>query len=207
MTQAKSTDANWYRRLARAIGRRFIAAARHPYAFLPFLLLAATDSVFPVLPAEVMAIALMVLQPHRTQLIGAGFALAAAVSALILALLVVEARDFVFRANPGLMDALERSSAIIAEWGAPALALLSIFPDSPRASIAAAAVAGVSPPIIFLAVLVGKVALYAGLGHILRRLPQLTAGLRGTRSALGRRLRPGLQRLAAFQRLVRKNPR
>lgn len=196
-----------YRRVTVAATSRFLQAARHPYAFVPFTLLAAADSVMPLVPAEVMAITLMVLQPRRAQVIGAGFAFAAATSAFVFSLLVTQARAYVLAANPDIADVLENSSVFIADWGAPALAALSIFPDSPRASVAAATVGGLTPLTIACSVLIGKLVLYAGLVYAVRNLPQLIARLRKTSSPTAWRLYPRLRRLAAFQRLLQRDKR
>ncbi len=200
-------ESNWYRRLSTAAARRFVAMARHPYAVLPFGLLAVTDSVIPLLPAELMVITLMIAQPRFRVWIGAGFALASAVSAVILALLIQEAWTYVLQLNPGLGDGIESSSPLIVDGGAAALAVLAVFPDSPRASIAAAATLGVSPVAIFVAVLLGKTMMYAGLGYLLHRLPQMITRLATSNSTIVSRVRPGLRRLAAFQRLMRKDVR
>ena len=197
----------WYRRFSTAAARWFIRVARSPYAVLPFAILAITDSVLPLLPAELMVITLMIMQPRFRPAIVAGFALASAASAVLLALLVQEASTYVLELNPGLAEGLEKASPLIVDGGAVALAVLSVFPDSPRASIAAAASLGVSPTSIFVAVLVGKLMLYLGLSFLLRRLPQLTPWLKGSRSTIVSKVRPMLRRLAALQRLLGKDNR
>lgn len=202
------SNQSWSVQLASAVGRYLVGAAQHRYAFVPFLLLALSDSLLPILPAEVMAVALMILQPHRALLIGIGFAGAAAASALIFAIVVLQAKPFVLQLYPSLAGALENGSPLISGWGAPALAALSIFPDSPRFSIAAATIAGLAPATIACAVFVGKLFLYLGLGFVLRRLTAFGIETRGKNSALANRVRPTLRRLAAFQRLLRhKNAR
>ena len=195
---------NWYVRVSEATTRYLIAAANHPYALLPFLLLAVSDSVLPVLPAELMAVALMIIQPHRARVTGIGFAIASAVSALVLALIIIEARPYVLQLNPGLAEVLAHGSPIITDWGAPALAALSIFPDSPRISIAAATVAGMAPVSIASAVLAGKLVLYLVLSTLLRRLSEHNATVREFNSPVARRNHRTLRRLAAFQRFLRR---
>ncbi len=149
-----------------------------------------------------MAASLMVIQPHRARLIGAAFAFAAATSALILVLVIQEAKSYVLEASPVLADAVANSSAVILEYGAPALAVLSIFPDTPRPSIAAATAAGLSPSTIATSVFLGKMALYMGLSLLLQRAPQLVRRLPDSSSPLGARVKQKLQRLSAFQRLM-----
>lgn len=198
---------NWYVRVSEATARYLIAAANHPYALLPFLLLAVSDSILPVLPAELMAVALMIIQPHRARLIGTGFAVAAAISALLLALVIIEARPYVLQLNPGLAEVLTNGNPIITDWGAPALAALSIFPDSPRISIAAATVAGLAPATIACAVLAGKLVLYLVLSALLHRLSEHSATVRKFNSPVARRIHRTLRRLSAFQRFLRRHAR
>lgn len=156
----------------------------------------------PLLPAELMAASLMVIQPHRARTIGTAFAFAAAASALILVLVIKEAKTWVLEASPALADAIANSSAVILEYGAPALAVLSVFPDTPRPSIAAATAAGLSPPTIAISVFIGKLALYMGLSYLLRRAPQLRRKLSDSSSPLAAAVKQKLRRLSAFQRLI-----
>lgn len=159
----------------------------------------------PLLPAEFMAISLMIIQPHRARVVGFGFALAASASALVLALVIAQASAYVVSANPGLIDVLEHGNPFITDWGAFALAALSIFPDSPRASVAAATVAGLPHVTIAVSVFVGKLVLYTGLSYLLIRLPTLIARLRNQQSPTISRIRPKLRRLAALQRLLQRD--
>lgn len=127
----------------------------HPYALIFFTLLAITDSILPVLPAEIMAITLMYLQPQRTILIGTCFAVAASISALVFSLLIQKATQFTLTMNTEISAAIDNGSALIDDWGVIALALLAIFPDSPRTSVAVATVAGLSPLDIACSVFIG----------------------------------------------------
>ncbi|NDF45334.1 MAG: hypothetical protein EB125_06495, partial [Betaproteobacteria bacterium] len=105
--------------------------------------------MLPMVPAEFMALALMILQPQRLILVATVFAISAAISAGLLATLVASLAHATSllgwleseRQGPGWAQAV----AWIQSWGAPALGLAAIFPDSPRTSIAVAALAGLEP--------------------------------------------------------------
>ena len=193
-----------YQRLMAEISRRFLLVARHPYALIIFLLFAITDSVLLVLPAEMMAVTLMIFQPHRVWIIGIWFALAAAVSAWILSTLVSGATDIALSSSPELSEMIGTGSTLVADWGAPVMAALAIFPDSPRASITAATVAGLSPVVIALSVLAGKLVLYALIVYLVSNLPRFTDYLRNSRLPFAAILKPRLRRFAAFQRLINR---
>ena len=133
------------------------------------------DGMLPMVPAEFMALALMILQPQRLILVATVFAISAAISAGLLATLVASLAHATSllgwleseRQGPGWAQAV----AWIQSWGAPALGLAAIFPDSPRTSIAVAALAGLEPIRITIFVLAGKALLYGMLALAVRHMP------------------------------------
>jgi membrane protein YqaA with SNARE-associated domain len=157
-----------------------------PWLIAPLALAACIDSLVPILPAEVFAFALMVLQPQHRWRIAAGFAAAAATSALLLASVLNGAlvglgisvpSAELLSAKPGapsgdftstgpgdlVAQSVDRAHSLLREAGLPALAVLatlSIFPDTPRASVALATLLRVPAGDIFAAVLAGKTLLY-----------------------------------------------
>jgi len=163
---------------------------RRPWLVAILALAACTDSLMPVLPAELFAFALMVLQPERRLVIALGFALASATSAVLLAGALGgafawlglgtlmdtppetgEAPKGDFREASG--DFAILAQTLLREGGLPALwmlALLSTFPDTPRAAVALATLLGLAPSGIFAAVLAGKTALYLILLSLMHQL-------------------------------------
>jgi len=208
-----------------------------PWLIAALALAACLDSLVPVLPAEVFAFALMVLQPSRRWRIAAGFAAAAAISALLLASMLngalvglgpgvpgadglsngpgVPGADLL-AAEPGarcsdsastgplglVTQSLDCAHRFLREAGLPTLpvlAILSIFPDTPRASVAFATLLGVPSGSVFAAVLAGKALLYLAMLVAVEALLPLGAKRNPVR---------WLQRPQALQRwLVREQKR
>jgi hypothetical protein len=166
------------------------------------------DGVFPMMPAEFMALALMILQPHRVLLVALVFSISAAVSAGLLAALVTGIAQAT--AWPSWLEG-ERQGAgwaqavsIIQSWGAPALALAAVFPDSPRTSIAVAALAGFAPISVTCLVLAGKLLLYGLLALAVRYMPRRWLVLESATWPGARHVRRALQRFAALRRWVNR---
>jgi hypothetical protein len=166
------------------------------------------DGVFPMMPAEFMALALMILQPHRVLLVALVFSISAAVSAGLLAALVTGIAQAT--AWPSWLEG-ERQGAgwaqavsIIRSWGAPALALAAVFPDSPRTSIAVAALAGFAPISVTCLVLAGKLLLYGLLALAVRYMPRRWLVLESATWPGARYVRRALKRFAALRRWVNR---
>ena len=140
----------------------------------------------------------MIVTPRRDIFVGVCFAVSQAISALIFALLILKV------ASAALQETLQHTSAVITDWGPIALAMLSIFPDIPRASITAATVVNISTGVIACSVLVGKLVLYLAVASLLRNSPRLIAAMRTSKFPLVLKMYPKLRRLAAFQRLMRR---
>ena len=177
-----------------------------PYAIWSLSALCVLDGFLPMVPAEFIALALMVLQPRRALLIVFAFAVSAAMSAGLLATWiagVAEATPLAGwlsgeRQNAGWAQAV----SLIQTWGAPALALAAVFPDSPRTSIAVAALAGIAPIHITGFILAGKLLLYGLIFWALRYMPTRWPGLASAVWPGARRLRRALLRFAAWRRWV-----
>ena len=206
MSPAITPKNGWLRR---SIAWCFAWLLRHgqrPYAIWLLSSLSVLDGVVPMMPAEFMALALMILQPQRLVLVATTFAFSAAVSAGLLATLIAGLAEAT--ALPGWIEGERQGTgwvqavALIQSWGAPALVLAAIFPDSPRTSIAVAALAGFEPIRITIFVLAGKTLLYGLLALAVRYMPSRWPQ-RKNRSRLRSRLvqRP-LQRFIALRRWV-----
>jgi hypothetical protein len=166
------------------------------------------DGVMPMMPAEFMALALMILQPHRVLLVALAFSVSAAVSAGLLAALVTGIAQAT--AWPSWLEG-ERQGAgwaqavlIIQSWGAPALALAAVFPDSPRTSVAVAALAGFAPISVTGLVLAGKLLLYGLLALAVRYMPRRWRGLESATWPGARQVRRAFKRFAALRRWVNR---
>jgi membrane protein YqaA with SNARE-associated domain len=204
---------SWWRRLVKASLRWLMRHGRQPWAILVLAAVASVDSLLPMMPAEVLAVALFVLQPTRVRLVFVMFAVAAALSALLLALVVSGATAVASQIDSGasLMGTTagpgwERAKALVQTWGAPVLAFSALFPDSPRTSIVVATLAGLPPLTITAWVLVGKLVLYGVLAWGVVRLPQWSRSVRWSQGSIGSRLQRMNRRLLALRRLLSRAP-
>jgi hypothetical protein len=97
----------------------------------------------------------------------------------------------------------EEASSIARTWGPASLVVLSVFPDSPRTSIAALALSGVAPEVIGLMVFTGKLLLYAGLFCLMHYLPSKLVGWRRADSMWQKWLQRRASRFVAYRRRIR----
>lgn len=159
-----------------------------------------------MMPAEFMALALMILQPRRLLLVATAFAISAAVSAGLLATLIASFAQAT--AWPGWIEGERQGTgwaqavAWIQSWGALALGLAAIFPDSPRTSIVVAALAGFEPLRITIFVLAGKTLLYGLLALAVRYMPSRWPQRKNGSRLRGRLVQRPLQRFIALRRWV-----
>jgi len=166
--------------------------------------LSALDGFIPMLPAEAFVVALGILQPQRGKVIVLLFALASALSALMLALLLDTFSSSAEWLGLQLLGAQwEEASSIVRTWGPASLVVLSVFPDSPRTSIAALALSGVAPEVIGLMVFTGKLLLYAGLFCLMHYLPSKLVGWRRADSMWQKWLQRRASRFVAYRRRIR----
>ena len=166
--------------------------------------LSVLDGFVPMLPAEAFVVALGILKPQRGKVIVLLFALASALSALMLALLLGTFSSSAEWLGLQLLGAQwEEASSIVRTWGPASLVVLSVFPDSPRTSIAALALSGVAPEVIGLMVFTGKLLLYAGLFCLMHYLPSKLVGWRRADSMWQKWLQRRASRFVAYRRRIR----
>ena len=206
MNPAITPKNGWLRRSIAWCSGWLLRHGQRPYAIWILSSLSILDGVFPMMPAEFMALALMILQPHRVVLVATTFAISAAVSAGLLATLIVGLAQAT--AWPGWIEGERQGTgwaqalAWIESWGAPALGLAAIFPDSPRTSIAVAALAGFEPIRITIFVLAGKTLLYGLLALAVRYMPSRWPQRKNGSRLRGRLVQRPLRRFIALRRWV-----
>jgi membrane protein YqaA with SNARE-associated domain len=205
---SSSSVRRWLQLLTARCFTWLLRHGQRPYAIWSLSALSILDGVLPMMPAELLALALMILQPRRVVLVALAFAVSAAISAGLLATLVAGIAQAT--SWSGWLEA-ERQGAgwlkavsLIQAWGAPALAMAAAFPDSPRAVITVSVLAGLSPINITGFVLVGKLLLYTLLVLVVRYMPARWPGLAAASWPGARTLRRSLQRFAYFRRWVHR---
>jgi len=166
--------------------------------------LSALDGFVPMFPAEAFVVVLCILQPQRGKVIVILFAAASALSALRLALLLGTLSSSAEWIGLQLLGAQwDQASSAIRTWGPASMVFLSVFPDSPRTSIAALALSGVAPEVIGLMVFVGKLLLYAGLLGLMHDLPSRLVSWRKTDAPWRQWLQRRASRFVAYCRRLR----
>ena len=166
--------------------------------------LSAFDGFVPMLPAEAFVLALGVLQPQRDKVIVLLFALASGLSALILALLLGTLSSSAEWLGLQVLGAQwDQASDTVRTWGPASMVFLSVFPDSPRSSIAVLALSGVAPEVIGLMVLTGKLVLYAGLLGLMHYLPSRLVRWRRADALWQKWLQRRASRFVAYCRRIR----
>ena len=184
-----------------------IALLRHgaqPRTIFFLAAFSALDSFFPMLPAEVFVVALGILQPKKVKVIVLVFAMAAALSALLLALVLGTLSAPAESLGLQLMGAQwDQALAMVRTWGPASMVFLAAFPDSPRTSIAALALSGVAPLLICLMVFLGKLILYAALLGLMHYLPSRLGQGRNAEATWKRWLQRRASRFVAYCRRIR----
>jgi len=166
--------------------------------------LSAFDGFVPMLPAEAFVLALGVLQPQRDKVIVLLFALASGLSALILALLLGTLSSSAEWLGLQVLGAQwDQASDTVRTWGPASMVFLSVFPDSPRSSIAVLALSGVAPEVIGLMVLTGKLVLYAALLGLMHYLPSRLVRWRRADALWQKWLQRRASRFVAYCRRIR----
>ena len=159
-------------RLFRLVEAALLRHGTQPRTMFFLAALSAFDGFVPMLPAEAFVVALGILQPQRGKVIVLLFALASGLSALMLALLLGTLSSSAEWLGLQLLGAQwDQASSTVRTWGPVSMVFLSVFPDSPRTSIATLALSGVAPEVIGLMVLLGKLTLYTGLLCLMHYLP------------------------------------
>ena len=162
------------------------------------------DGFIPMFPAEAFVVALGILQPQRGKVIVLLFALASGLSALILALLMGTLSSSVEWLGLQVLGAQwDQASDTVRTWGPASMVFLSVFPDSPRSSIAVLALSGVAPEVIGLMVLTGKLVLYAALLGLMHYLPSRLVRWRRADALWQKWLQRRASRFVAYCRRIR----
>lgn len=182
------------------------ALLRHgtePRALVVLALLSVFDGFVPMLPAEVFVLVLGILQPQRGKRIVLVFAVASALSALLLALLVGTLGAPTEWPGQHMGAQWDQALTTLRTWGPATMVLLAVFPDTPRTSIAVLALSGVSPASIGLMVFAGKLVLYASLLALMHYLPSRLGRWRSADAAWQRWLQRRASRFVAYGRRIR----
>jgi hypothetical protein len=162
------------------------------------------DGFIPMFPAEAFVVALGILQPQRGKVIVLLFALASGLSALILALLMGTLSSSAEWLGLQVLGAQwDQASDTVRTWGPASMVFLSVFPDSPRSSIAVLALSGVAPEVIGLMVLTGKLVLYAALLGLMHYLPSRLVRWRRSDALWQKWLQRRASRFVAYCRRIR----
>jgi len=166
--------------------------------------LSVLDGFVPMLPAEAFVVALGVLQPQRGKFIVVLFAVASGLSALVLALLLGTLTSSAeWLGLQFLGSQWYEASSIVRYWVPASMVFLSVFPDTPRTSIAALALSGVAPEVIGLMVFLGKLILYAGLLGLMHYLPSQMLRWRRSETIWKKWLQRRASRFVAYCRRIR----
>ena len=166
--------------------------------------LSVLDGFVPMLPTEAFVVVFGILQPQRGKVIVLLFALASGLSALILALLLGALSSSAEWLGLQLLGAQwDQASSTVRTWGPASMVFLSVFPDTPRTSIAAIALSGVAPEVIGLMVFLGKLILYAGLLGLMHYLPSQLLRWRRSETLWKKWLQRRASRFVAYCRRIR----
>jgi membrane protein YqaA with SNARE-associated domain len=166
--------------------------------------LSVLDSFLPVLPAELFVLALCILQPQKGKTIVVVFAVSSALSAFLLALALGTLSSSADAWSQQLLGTQgPETMAIVRDWGPVSMVFFSIFPDTPRASIALLSLSGVTPFLIAGMVCIGKLMLYAGLLLLIHHLPSRVGRWRGAASFWQKFLQRRASRFVAYCRRIR----
>jgi membrane protein YqaA with SNARE-associated domain len=162
------------------------------------------DGFLPMLPAEVFVLALCILQPKKGKIIVLVFAVASAMSAFLLALALGTLTTSAETLSQQLLGAQgPQALALVRSWGPVSMVFFSIFPDTPRSSIALLALSGVAPVCIGGMVCIGKLMLYASLLALIHHLPARVGRWRGPGPFWQRWLQGRASRFVAYCRRIR----
>ena len=192
------------RRLLKLAQTAMLRHGTEPSTLVFLALVSVFDGFVPMLPVEVFVLALGILQPQRGKLIVLVFAVASALSALLLALLLGTLSASAEWLGLQLMGAQwDQALTTVRAWGPATMVLLAVFPDTPRTSIAVLALSGVSPAAIGLMVFAGKLILYASLLALMHYLPSRLGRWRSADAAWQRWLQRRASRFVAYSRRLR----
>jgi hypothetical protein len=145
------------RRLLHLAETALLRYGTQPQTMFFLAALSVLDGFVPMLPTEAFVVVFGILQPQRGKVIVLLFALASGLSALILALLLGTLNSSAEWLGLQLLGAQwDQASSTVRTWGPASMVFLSVFPDTPRTSIAALALSGVAPEVIGLMVFIPR---------------------------------------------------
>ena len=192
------------RRLLHLVEAALLRHGTQPRTMFFLAALSVLDGFVPMLPAEAFVVALCILQPQRGKVIVLLFALASGLSALMLALLLGTLSSSAEWLGLQLLGAQwDQASSTVRTWGSASMVFLSVFPDTPRTSVAAIALSGVAPEVIGLMVFLGKLILYAGLLGLMQYLPSQLLRWRRSETLWKKWLQRRASRFVAYCRRIR----
>jgi membrane protein YqaA with SNARE-associated domain len=195
---------SFFHRLFQRVETALLRHGTEPKTIFLLAIFSVLDGFLPMLPAEVFVLALCVLQPQKGKVIVVVFALASAMSAFLLALGMGTLTASADSLSQKLMGSQgPQVLAMLRDWGPVSMVFFSVFPDSPRSSIALFALSGVSPQSIGTTVFLGKLMLYTGLLLLIHHLPSRVGRWRGAGPFWVRWLQRRASRFVAYCRRIR----
>ncbi len=196
---------SFFQRLFQRIETALLRHGTEPKTIFLLAIFSILDGFLPMLPAEMFVLALCVLQPQKGKLIVVVFALASALSAYLLALGMGTLTASADSLSQKLMGSQgPQVLATLRDWGPVSMVFFSVFPDSPRSSIALFALSGVPPESIGTMVFLGKLMLYTGLLLLIHHLPSRVGRWRGAGPYWVRWLQRRASRFVAYCRRIRR---
>ena len=163
------------------------ARAGRPW-FLPSVgVFPVLDYALPVLPNQILLIALSVLQPRLWWRFAAVFVAGAALGALLAALAVQQAVQplvGMLLGEGSTLDPAPWLRSFIEHYGLIGLAGLSLLPSPPRTAVVVCAAAGLPPAAIMLAVGAGRLLPLMGLALVGAKSPGLLRRFRSVDALL-----------------------
>ena len=195
---------SFFQRLFQRVETALLRHGSEPKTVFLLAVFSVFDGFLPMLPAEMFVLALCVLQPQKGKVIVVVFALASACSAFLLALGMGTLTASAESMSQKLMGSQgPQVLAMLREWGSVSMVFFSVFPDSPRSSIALFALSGVSPQSIGAMVFLGKLMLYTGLLLLIHHLPSRVGKWRGVGPFWVKWLQRRASRFVAYCRRIR----
>ncbi len=195
---------SFFQRLFQGVETALLRHGSEPKTIFLLAVFSVLDGFLPMLPAELFVLALCVLQPQKGKVIVVVFALASALSAFLLALGMGTLTASAESMSQKLMGSQgPQVLAMLREWGSVSMVFFSVFPDSPRSSIALFALSGVSPQSIGAMVFLGKLMLYTGLLLLIHHLPSRVGKWRGVGPFWVKWLQRRASRFVAYCRRIR----
>lgn len=157
--------------------RKVVVHGGRRRALAGFAALSVGDFFVPALPTQSAVIALSLLQPRRAAWIVLGFASAAALGVLVMALLVAAVDATAQRlAGDVAPQAWAQATDLLRRHGLWIVFAASVFPTPPRVLVASALLAGIPAALVAGAVFAGKCLWFGAVVGLLLAVPQRLLG-------------------------------